>query len=137
MANDFRPGHYAPVIWQATGGTASVLQIRDHTVDLSVMLHDVTHTGTDGVRARIAGPLDAAGTVNASLDLDLPPFQGPISLQPGFQGICAFGFTPAKFLQVPTRVEKLHFASAVDKEVTYSFDVKMDAFAGVVVYPSL
>lgn len=135
--NNFVPGHFAPIAWQASGAAASTtLQIRDHNVELETLLHDVTHTGTSGVRARIAGPLDAQGSVNATLDLDAPPY-GAVSLFPGTKGICAFGFTTTRSLQLPVRVAKLKFMTAVDKEVAYGFDVKMDALAGVVVYPAL
>ena len=138
MANNFVPGHFAPILWRAAGTPADVqLNIKDHNVELSVLLHDVTHTGTAGIRARIAGPLDAAGSVNASLDLDAPPYMTTISLFPGTQGLCLFSFTLTRALQIPVRVEKLKFQVAVDKEVMYGFDVKMDALAGVIVYPAL
>ncbi len=139
MSQNFVPGHFAPVVFAnaaAAGGVGVQLDIKDHTVDLTVLLHDVTNTGTGGVRARIAGPLDAQGTVNADLDLDSPPY-GAAAIFPGVRGLCLFGFSLSRALQIPVRVEKLHFAAAVDKEVMYSFDVKMDANAGVVVYPAL
>ena len=134
--NNFVPGHFAPVAWQANGGTAFTLQIREHSVDLTVLLHDVTHTGTSGVRARIAGPLDCQGNVQATLDLDAPPW-GPVALLPGYRGICAFGVSPTRSLQLPVSVEKLRLQSSTEKEVNYSFDVKMNALAGVIVYPAL
>lgn len=135
--NNFSPGHFAAVAWQADGAAAAtVLQIKDHNVELSVLLHDVTHTGTNGVRARLAGPLDAQGTVNAGLDLDVPPY-GAVSLLPGVKGVCGFGLNATRLIQVPVSVEKLKFISAVDKDVMYGFDVKMNALAGVLVYPAL
>lgn len=134
--NNFQPGHFAPVAWQATGLAAVTLQIKDHNVEMSVLLHDVTHTGTAGVRGRIAGPRDASGSVNASLDLDLPPY-GAASIFEGLPGICAFGFSPLKLLQIPVRIEKVRYQSAVESEVKYGFDVKMSAFSGFIVYPAL
>lgn len=135
--NNFQPGHFGSALWQPTGGALVTVQIKEHTVDISVLLHDVTHGGTGGVRARIAGPLDAAGTVNADLDLDAPPY-GPVALFPGVRGVTGLVYVPAKGpLQIPCRVEKVHYALSMEKEISYSFDVKIDALSGIAVYPAL
>lgn len=138
MPDRFIAGHSIPVAWQPVGAASTTLDVKEHSVDLSVLLHDVTNSRHVGVRARLAGPLDAQGTVQASLDLDQVPWNAPTpNILPGVSGVIAFGVTAAAGIQVPTVVEKLHNASAIEKEVNWSFDVKMNSIAGAVVYPAV
>lgn len=134
---NYQPGHFAPVQWQRVGGQLALLNIKSHSIDLSVLLHDVTSTGSGGGRARIAGPLDAAGTVNLDLDMDQPPYADPPLILSGVRGVAGFGFTLVRQLQVPMIVEKLHFAAEVDREVMWSTDMKFNQLAGVLIYPPL
>ncbi len=146
MANRFVPGHFAPVSWTPTLGplanvpalgASTLLNIKSHDLKLSVLLHDVTHTGSLGVRGRLAGPLDADGNVQLDLDLDQLPFLAIPLIAPGISGIAVFGLSLVGGIQVPLIVETLHFASAVDKEVMWDFAGKMNSRAGFLVYPAL
>jgi hypothetical protein len=137
---NFVGGHFSTAIWTPNGGAQAVLNIKDHTLDISVMLHDVTCAATAGVRARVVGPLDAAGTINADLDLDAEPWSPAVNLFAGLRGIVGFGYTEgatARIIQVPSSIEKLHHQGSMEKELTYSFDTKMNALAGLLVYPAL
>ena len=134
---NYQAGVFVPAQWQPQGGNTSVLNIYEHTLDLSILLIDVTSSGSGGTRARIGGPVDAAGTINTSFDLDQAPWSPELSISPGIRGIASFGVSPTRFIQVPSRVEKLHLASARDREVQQSFDVKCDALTGLIVYPPL
>lgn len=148
---NFLPSHFAPAGWglvSQTGypasplGTPVILNVKGHTLDLSVMLFDVTHTGTGGVRARIAGPLDAKGVVEADLDLDLTPWNPSLQIKPGLRGIALFAYAilpggVLDMMQVPVIVEKLHTATQIDAEVKWNMDVSMDALAGLLIYPAL
>jgi len=137
VPNRFVAGHDVPVAWQPAGAASTTLDVKEHSVDLSVLLHDVTNNRHGGERARIAGPLDAQGTVQASLDLDQVPWNTPIpNVQPGVLGVIGFGVSATAAIQVPSIVEKFHSASAIEKEVNWSFDIKMSSIAGVVLYPA-
>lgn len=134
--NNFSPGQFVPAAWAPRGANFFILQIKESTLDESCLLFDVTHSGTGGIRARIAGPIDYAGTVNADLDLDLTPY-APLSLHAGNNGVIGFYFNATRFAQIPARIEKVHYQSATDSEVKYSFDAKADALSGLVVFPAL
>jgi hypothetical protein len=134
---NYQSGAFVPVAWQPTGGNLATLDIKEHTLDLSVLLVDVTSVSHQAVRARIAGPLDIAGTCQLALDLDAPPWANPPLVIPGLRGIAGFGINPTKQMQVPVSIEKLHLASAIEKEVQWSVDMKGNRIAGLVVYPPL
>lgn len=136
MANNFAPGFANPVAWSAFGqGGPLTLNIKKHSLDVEDLLYDVTHTATGGIRARLAGPLDASGNVLASLDLDLPIYAPPFSIVAGQRGVALFYLSTTRAVQVPCSVAKLHFESAIESETLYNFDVKMNALAGFFVYP--
>jgi len=133
---NFQRGDYVPVGWNPQGGAGVVLNIKSHSLDISVLLFDTTNTGSGGFRSRLAGVGDAAGTVNADYDLDLSPYRAAL-ITAGISGIANFYLSPTNFIQVPTIIEKVHYESAVESEVKYSFDVKGNSRAGLFVYPAL
>lgn len=133
---NFQTGEFCPVAWQASGGALVTLNIRSHNLELSVLLLDVTTTGSGGVRSRIASLFDVSGTVETVFDLDIPPYAPAPAILPGYKGVALFFIAPNAAIQVPLSVEKLHFQSAVDKEVVYSWDGKCNSLAGAVVYPA-
>lgn len=135
--NNFQRGDLVPASWTPTGGGTAVLQIKNHNIDISALLVDVTHTGLGGVTGRIGQKIDAAGSINADFDLDFPPYGNPPLIVPATSGICVFGVSPAKGIQIPSIVERLRFQSAVETAVQYSFDVKCNRLAGALVFPSL
>lgn len=130
-------GDYCPASVTPTGGATTVLNIKNHSFDLMATLFDVTGTGSGGGTARIGGKLDFNGTINAALDLDALPWLAIPNILPLTRGITAFYVSPIAFIQVPTIVEKFHGQSAVDSEVQYSFDVKMDAHSGLLIFPPI
>lgn len=136
--NNFVPGHLSGgVVWSPTGlGVNPALNIKSHSLDISVMLHDVTHTASGGIRARLAGVTDLAGDVEADFDLDAPPYSTLIDIFPGLSGIMLFGLSALKAIQVPVIVEKKRYQMTIDSEVKYSFSVKANSRAGFFVYPA-
>jgi hypothetical protein len=135
---DFQAGHLIPVSWQRQGGALAALNVKEHSLDLSVLLHDVTGVKALGVRARIAGPLDAQGRVVCDMDLDEAPFTDAVGITPGVRGIAVFGVSATRGgIQVPLICEKLHQACGTDKELMWDADWKMNSLAGDVVYPAL
>ena len=140
MAFNYQRGDFCPVLWQPAGGALATLNIKAHSLDISSLLFDVSNTGssllTGGLRARIPGLRDVQGTVSADYDLDSPPY-GAISIFDGLSGVCGFNLSPLKTLQVPVIIEKVHYEMAVESEIKYSFDVKANSRAGLIVYPPL
>lgn len=134
---NFIAGHLVPVSWTATNGTTAALNIKEHSLDISVMLHDVTGVKALGVRARIAGPIDIAGRVVLDHDLDESPLSVAVTVYAGFSGICVFGISPTQGIQCPVICEKVHYSGATDKELMWDADFKANSLAGLIVYPSL
>jgi hypothetical protein len=142
MAYEFVAGHLVPVGFQKTGGTLLTLNIKSHSLDLTCLLHDVTGYKALGVRARIAGPLDADGRIVLDLDLLEPWYaqDGAVPrIVPSYSGIMAFGVNAAgtKTIQIPMICERLHHAGEVDREIIWDATWKMNSLAGAIVYPAL
>jgi hypothetical protein len=135
---DFQPGHLIPVGWQADGGQVASLNIKEHSCEISVMLHDVTGVKAGGVRARIAGPTDISGRMVLDLDLDEAPWSAAVAVVAGFNGVAIFGVNPeGTGIQVPLICEKVRFSGSTDKELMWDTDMKANSLAGVIVYPGL
>ena len=138
MSFAFSAGHFVPAEWTVSGSTVvTTLNIKSHDLRISALLHDVTGTSAGGVRARLAGPTDVAGQVMCDLDLDAPPYINPPYMLPGVSGVCLFGMSASKGIQVPMIIEELHFSSAIDQEVKWDTSMKANSIAGVIVYPAL
>lgn len=140
MADNINPvrGDQLPALWLPQGLGLVTLNIHDDNLDIEALLLDVTNTGSGGLTSRLAGKLDASGTINATFDLNAPPYLAPLFVLPGQSGVYGKGMSPnsAKSIQVPAIIGKVHYQSGVDSELKYSFDVKMNARAGFLVYPS-
>jgi len=138
----FVRGDLAPVALRTPTG---FMNITGYSLDHTVLLYDVTHTGFGGAgTARIGGKPDVAGTINADLDIDLAPFGGTLAILPGTSGIIFFyvsntnvpGQVVGKAVQVPVIVEKLHWETAIQSQLKYSLDIKMDILAPNVAAPT-
>lgn len=138
MANNFQRGDLTGVLWVPTGGLGQVLNVKDQDLDLSSLLYDVTGTLAGGVRARLAGPTDAAATILAQYDADSSPYLISPNITQGAGGLLVFYITAGdtRGIQVPMRIEKVHWKSGVETNVQYSFDAKCDSRVGVIVYPA-
>lgn len=135
---EFQSGHLIPVQWTASEGESFALNIREHSLDISVLLHDVTGVKANGLRARIAGPTDISGRVVCDWDTDESPLGEPGLLLPGTLGIAVFGVNAAgNGVQCPLIVEKYHQGASTDKELMWDVDMKCNSLAGLLVYPAL
>lgn len=133
----FQRGDQLPVSFQALGqGNVAVLAITGYTLDVSVLLFDVTNTSTGGNTARLAGKRDASGTINYDFDANSPTYLTPPNLVEGVSGVMLFFVKPNNPIQVPIIIEKMHLESSVTSELKGSCDVKMNALAGQFVYPT-
>jgi len=153
--NNFQRGDLCPVAWSPFTGsgfaTAFFLNVTSHNGDISSLLFDVTHTGLNGAgTGRIAGKQDASGTINADLDIDNTPYDyyGIRNGQGGF--LTYFLSSPLlgtpRFVEIPMSIEKVHYEVAVQSQVKYSFDAKMNVILGLagtgsppllIIYPAL
>lgn len=122
--------------WQPLGQPAVTLNVKTLSLDEDGVIADVTHTGTGGRTARIAGKGDHKATVGADYDLDIKPYNPPVSIRFGSLGIIVLGFDPAFPIQIPAVVTKTHYESAIENEVKYSFDCAESVLSGVIVYPA-
>lgn len=138
---NYQRGDLTGVAWlsQVAGGFAPgiALTVKDQDLDLSALLLDVTTVLSGGGRARLASLQDASTTINAQYDADASPYLAVPNIVPGAGGILLFAITVGALrnLQVPMRIEKVHWKSGVEGSVMYSFDAKMDSRLGVIVYP--
>lgn len=135
---NYQRGDLTGVAWIPQGlGVQTALPVRDQDLDLSSLLFDVTNRLSQGSRARLAGPQDAAATILAQHDADAPSYLAAGGLiQNGMGGMLLFFITPILFISVPMRIEKVHWKSGTETQVTYSFDAKMDSRVGTLVYPA-
>jgi hypothetical protein len=137
LQNQMVSGHANPIQFQAVGqGQVATLNITGHTWDEEVLRHIITHTGSGGIQARLAGVLDGKGTVQADYDGGLPPYLNPPLIVAGVSGLMLFYVTPQKAFQVPMIIAKVHYESAVQGKVSWSMDVEMNSQAGVYLRPS-
>lgn len=139
--NNFQRGDMLPVRFQPQGGAAVTLNIRGWSGDDEVLRFDVTNTGHGGETARISGKHDWRGTVNADFDLDAPPYgngAGQPQIRAGTRGVILKYVSTAldKAIQIPVIVAKVHYESAVENQLKYSFDVELNILAGDFVYPA-
>lgn len=133
MANNFQRGDLCPVVFQPVSGAAVTLNVTSHNLDISSLLHEVTHTGHAGAgTARIAGKPDASGSVTMDYDADRTPYA--LNLLNGTSGYMLFYVTPTRPIQVPIIIEKVNYKSAVGGKVEFGCDVKMNVNIGSLVY---
>lgn len=137
MANNFQSGHLLPVKFDPLGAGESTWNVKGWSAEFSSLLIDVTHTGSGGVRARIAGPKDFRGSLNLSFDLDQPTYGGNYLLKDGVSGLLSFAVSDDldKFIQVPCILEKVRYESSVENELRVTADAAMNSLAGTLAYP--
>lgn len=142
--NNYQPGFACPVQWVPydlgkISGRLVTLDVESHSVDISVILSEIMHTGLGGDTGRLANRRDASGTVNADFDADLPPYLDPPRLREGQSGYILFYYSALSLkrpIQVPMIIEKLHYEMQQGSHTKYSFDVKMNALIGTIIYPT-
>lgn len=131
--DNYQDGAQATIQFQTAVGVTT-LSIRSSTGDLESIVHDVTGTRHRGNTARIGGKIDYSTTLTAAFDLDQPPWALPPLLVPNSNGILflglAAGGSGSAGVSCGVIISKLHFEQAVDKEIIYSFDAKMNILAG-------
>lgn len=133
--NNYQDGAQTIIQFASPGGAVTTLSVRSSSEDLESILHDVTGTSHKGLTARIGGKLDLSSSLTAAFDLDVAPWILPPLIVPNANGILFFGLSANGVgISCGVIVGKLHFEQAVDKEIIYGFDVKMNILAAPLVY---
>lgn len=137
--NNQQRGDLCGVQWIPQGqGAAVALTVRDQDLDLSALLLDVTSCLSQGARARLGGLQDAECTITAVYDADSSPYLAVPNIVQGAGGILLFAITvgATRNIQVPLRVEKVHWKGGIETAIMWNFSAKMDSRIGSLVYPA-
>lgn len=97
---------------------------------------DVSHTGSFGQQALIAGLQRGQGNVTANLDTVQIPSTNPPNLRFGTKGVITFDEGGATNWQVPIMITAVNYKSEVAGKVEYNFDVELDQISGTLTYPT-
>lgn len=136
--NNFQRGDLTGIQWIPEGQQGAVaLAVKDQDLDLTALLLDVSTTLALGLRARLGGMQDASATILAQYDADASPYLIVPKIIQGAGGLLLFAITvgATRNIQVPMRIEKVHWKSGTETSVMYSFDAKMDSRIGQLVMP--
>lgn len=138
MADNYQPGSTLPVQFQPTGGVNSTLNIKGWSGDEEAITPDVSGTRHAGRTARIAAKKDHRGTVNATFDLDDPPYGAAPNIRAGTTGVILLHTSASlnKPIQIPVIITKVHYESAIENALVWSFDWAENVIAGSLVYPA-
>lgn len=125
-------GHSLSVAYTPSGASSTTLKVTGYDFGEENNLQDVSHTGTAGLRARIAGLTDLKGTITAIVDTSLYPWATTTPLiRAGAKGTITFtvNTTGPDVIAFTVIIEKVNYSSRVDGHLTYSFDVCLDNLA--------
>lgn len=124
----------SPTFLVSGGGAAITLNVTGHTWAEMIDALDITHTGTGGVQALLAGIFRGDGNIKGNVDAAILP--STFFIRAGFNGL--FGIplgSPTPFV-VPAMIVKVNYQSLVEGKVEFNFDIKLNALAGNYTYPS-
>lgn len=122
-SGNWQVGYNKSVIF---GGTS--LKILESSWDEEIDQLIVTHSQSGGVEGWIAGILKGEGTVRANVDADSAP--PALTIVPGAMGTFLFTIGTATPFVIPVGITKVHYQTAVEGKVEYSFNVKLNSEAG-------
>jgi len=98
---------------------------------------DVTHTGTGGMQAVIAGILRVNGNVKANWDDAAVISSNPTPhIRAGTKGVIGHFMTGGQYITVPVMITKVNYQSAVEGKIEYNFDYTLDSLSGTYSLPS-
>lgn len=129
----FQSGFNKGVTWTADNAPSVGWNVTGHDWEEAIDALDVTHTGTGGIQALLAGILRGDGNVKANFDNAVVP--STFFMRAGFNGVMAFfvgGVTP---FFVPSMIVKVHYQTVVEGKVEWSAMVRLNALAGLNTLP--
>jgi hypothetical protein len=107
------------------------LKIKGSSWDEHIEKLIVTHTQSGGVQGWVAGILDGEGSVQAVINGDALPVS--FGLGAGVMGTMTWGIGGNTAFSIPCGITKMHYQSAVNGLVEYSFDVALNSEQGTYV----
>ena len=125
-------GYNLGVSYTPAGGGATTLKVEGYDFGEENAVLDVTHTGTAGLRARIAGLTDLKGNITASVDTSLYPRATTTPLiRAGAKGTITFtvNATGPDTISFTVIIERVNYSSRVDGNLKYNFDILLDNLA--------
>lgn len=125
-------GYALGVSYTPAGASATPLKVTGWDFGDENNTQIVTHTGTAGLQARIAGVTDLKGNITAIVDTSLYPFATTTPLiRAGAKGTITFTMntTGPDTIAFTVIIAKVNFSSRVDGHLTYNFDIELDNLA--------
>lgn len=95
---------------------------------------DVTHTGTAGVQALLAGIFRGDGNFKGNVDTSFMIWGSPPTIVAGATGQLTFSVGSFSRWSIPLLVHELNVQSAVEGKVEYDFNASLSILAGSQVY---
>lgn len=135
----FLVGYDKKASWLILGGAGPVaLNITEHSWSAMVDKLDVTHTGTGGVQAVLAGILRGDGNVKAnSDDAVIISNIANVGIVPGASGtLYLYHYAAASNpFVIPGTILRVNYKSVVNGVANYDFDVCLNRLLGVYTPP--
>lgn len=125
-------GYNLGVSYTPAGGGATTLKVEGWDFGEENNTIIVTHTGTAGLQARIAGITDLKGNITASVDTALYPWATTTPLiRAGNKGTITFtvNATGPDVIAFTVIIARVNYSSRVDGNLKYNFDVELDNLA--------
>ena len=121
----------------SSGGTATI-NVTEHSWSEMIDKLDVTHSGSAGIQALLAGILRGDGNVKANCDDAQIITSITSSIVAGINGIMSFFLyaVSSNAYVVPAMIQKVNFKSVVSGVASYDFDVSLNGLAGAMVRPA-
>jgi hypothetical protein len=132
-------GYTCPVKFTLSGGSEITLQVTDHSWREMVDSIDITHTGSGGIQALLAGIFRGDGSVTAFQDTTgsgTKFYATTVGVRAGAKGVLKHYITSALFYTIPCMITEVTSQSPVAGGVSYSFNVSLDSESGTFTYPS-
>lgn len=127
-------GYDKAVFFKPDGGAEQTLDVVDHSWKEMVDAIDVTHTGTNGLQALLAGILRGDGTIKAVLNTSQNPAGPDVALRAGATGMIEFDYGFDVPFTVPCLVVDLLHQSQVAGRVEWTCSVKLSKLSGTGAY---
>ena len=125
----YQAGFDKGVSFQRDGAGSVVLNIQEWTWAEEVMKLVITHSGSQGVQAVIAGILSGEGNVQANVDAAALP-SGAAGIRAGVKGTIVMATGAGTPFSIHVMIVKVNWRSIVTGLVTYNFDVTLDSTSG-------
>lgn len=129
-------GKNTKVMFLVSGGSNTALQVTDHSWAEMIDAIDITHTGSGGVQALLAGILRGDGNVKANFDSAAKYYSTAPGVNAGASGVFQLFMNGTLYYSVPAMIKKVNTAKPVAGAVSYDFDISMNSEAGAYAKPA-